>query len=180
MKQLFALFLLFPMRLQADTPPATLTEMAGAHSAPAALSQSLVIVIDAQREYVDGALPLEGVDAALDEGARLLKRARAAGAPVIHVVHRGGGALFNPDTPYFAITAPLAPADGEQVIEKRLPNAFAGTGLQAAIAATGRKQLVVIGFMTHMCVSSTVRAALDLGYQTTLIAAATATRDLPA
>lgn len=30
-----------------------------------------------------------------------------------------------------------------------------------------------------MCVSATVRAALDLGYRTTLVAAATATRDLP-
>lgn len=33
--------------------------------------------------------------------------------------------------------------------------------------------------MTHMCVSSTVRAALDLGYRSTVIASACATRDLP-
>jgi nicotinamidase-related amidase len=33
--------------------------------------------------------------------------------------------------------------------------------------------------MTHMCVSSTVRAALDRGYHTTVVAKATATRDLP-
>jgi nicotinamidase-related amidase len=30
-----------------------------------------------------------------------------------------------------------------------------------------------------MCVSSTARAALDLGYRTTIVAAASATRDLP-
>jgi nicotinamidase-related amidase len=30
-----------------------------------------------------------------------------------------------------------------------------------------------------MCVSATVRAALDLGYRTTVVADATATRDLP-
>ena len=30
-----------------------------------------------------------------------------------------------------------------------------------------------------MCLSSTVRAALDLGFRTTVIASATATRDLP-
>jgi nicotinamidase-related amidase len=33
--------------------------------------------------------------------------------------------------------------------------------------------------MTHMCVSSKVRAALDRGYATTLVGAATASRDLP-
>jgi len=33
--------------------------------------------------------------------------------------------------------------------------------------------------MTHMCVSSTARAALDLGYRATVIADATATRALP-
>ncbi|MDR3526599.1 MAG: isochorismatase family protein, partial [Rhizomicrobium sp.] len=34
-------------------------------------------------------------------------------------------------------------------------------------------------FMTHMCVSTTVRAALDYGYLSTVVADACATRDLP-
>jgi nicotinamidase-related amidase len=33
--------------------------------------------------------------------------------------------------------------------------------------------------MTHMCVSSTARAALDLGFRTTIDANSCATRDLP-
>ena len=33
--------------------------------------------------------------------------------------------------------------------------------------------------MTNMCVSSTARAALDLGYKATVAADAAATRDLP-
>jgi nicotinamidase-related amidase len=33
--------------------------------------------------------------------------------------------------------------------------------------------------MTHMCVEATARAALDHGFKTTVVAAATATRDLP-
>ncbi|GAB6041105.1 cysteine hydrolase family protein [Endothiovibrio diazotrophicus] len=179
MKRLSLLLSLFPTLLFAAEPPATLFEMAGAHPAPSALSESVVVVIDAQREYVDGALPLSGIDAALAAGRRLLQRARAAGTPVIHVVHRGAPGLFDPDGPYFAIAAPMAPVAGETVIEKRLPNAFAGTGLQRAIDATGRRKLIVVGFMTHMCLSSTVRAALDLGYTTTVVASVTATRDLP-
>ena len=34
--------------------------------------------------------------------------------------------------------------------------------------------------MTHMCVNSTARAAFNLGFRPTIIAATTATRDLPA
>jgi nicotinamidase-related amidase len=33
--------------------------------------------------------------------------------------------------------------------------------------------------MTHMCVSSTVRAGFDLGDRSTVVGAAAATRDLP-
>ena len=33
--------------------------------------------------------------------------------------------------------------------------------------------------MTHNCVSSTARSALDSGYRVTIVANATATRDLP-
>ena len=43
----------------------------------------------------------------------------------------------------------------------------------------GRTNIVLAGFMTHMCVSSTARVALDLGLRTTVAADACATRDLP-
>lgn len=179
MKKILALLLLLPSLAFAAGPARTLFQLAGAHPAPGRLSNSVLVIIDAQREYVDGALPLTGIHKALAQTARLLARARAAGTPIVHVVHHGGGALFNPDGPYFAIAKPLTPKPGEPVIEKRLPDAFAGTNLQQVLATIGRKHLIVVGFMTHMCVSATVRAALDHGYATTVVAAATATRDLP-
>jgi nicotinamidase-related amidase len=160
--------------------PKTLLEMAGASAAPPQLGQATVLVIDAQREYVDGALPLAGVGPAIAEIARLLEQARQAGAAVIHVKHRGReGGAFDPTAPRGQIVAELAPAGAEIVVEKSLPNAFAGTDLKARLDATGRKDLVVVGFMTHMCVEATTRAALDLGFKPTVIATATATRDLP-
>lgn len=179
MKKLLLSLCLLPLQLLAGGPPQSLFEMTGVHPAPASLSESVLVVIDAQREYVDGALPLAGIDRALEEAAELLERARTAGTPVVHVVHRGNSHLFNPDGPYFAIAAQMTPAGGETVIEKGLPNAFADTTLHRTLTATGRKRLIVVGFMTHMCISSTVRAALDLGYVTTVVDAATATRDLP-
>ncbi|MDO8989678.1 MAG: cysteine hydrolase family protein [Sideroxyarcus sp.] len=165
--------------VQAGELPKTLFEMAGAKAEPAKLSNSVLIIIDAQREYVDGALPLAGVEAAISETARLLVRARKSGTPVIHVVHKGKGALFNPDGPYFEIVAALRPRQDESIIEKARVSAFADTRLEDAIQRTGRKNLIIVGFMTHNCVSSTARAARDLSYVPTIVALATATRDLP-
>ncbi len=68
---------------------------------------------------------------------------------------------------------------GEGVVRKRLPDSFAGTDLDVVIAATGRSALIVVGFMTHMCVDSTVRAALNRGYSCGVVAKACASRDLP-
>ena len=164
---------------QAADMPKTLLEIAGARRETTRLSDAVLIIIDAQREYVDGKLPLAGIRPSISAAAGLLECARKAGTPVIHVVHKGKGTLFNPDTPYFAIVPQLLPVAGEVVIEKTLPNAFAGTNLAEAVARTGRKRLIIVGYMTHMCVSSTVRAALDLGYRNTVVADATATRDLP-
>lgn len=160
--------------------PKTLLQMAGANLSPAKLSEAAVVIIDAQEEYVSGKLPLDGVAAALDNIARLLAAARAAGSPVIHVRHRGGkGGAFDPDGRGFAFTAKAAPADNEKIIDKTLPNAFAKTSLQLELQATGRKSLILAGFMTHMCISATARSALDHGYQTTVAGDAAATRALP-
>ena len=164
---------------QPQHPSRTLLEMAGATPDTARLADAVLLIIDAQREYVDGALPLCGVAQALAVGGELLARARAAGTPVVHILQRGAGALFNPAGEFFQPAAPLLPQAGEAVIEKTLANSFAQTDLHQVLAATGRSKLIVIGFMTHNCVSSTVRAAKELGYACTVVAPATATRDLP-
>jgi nicotinamidase-related amidase len=160
--------------------PKTLLEMAGVTPAPPPLSESTVVVIDAQREYVDGKLPLTGVEPALAEIGRLLARARAAQAPVIHIVHQGrAGGAFGPDTPGFEVAAPATPAPGEAVVHKSLPNAFASTDLASRLAALKKPNVILAGFMTHLCVEATARASIDLGLKATVVASATATRDLP-
>lgn len=162
------------------TAPKTLLELAGAKPAPAALSEAALVIIDAQNEYADGALPLAGVDAAVSAIRALLDKARQAGTPVIHVVHQGrAGGMFDPTARNGAIIDALAPADGEAVVSKTLPNCFTSAAFSDALAATGRKKIIATGFMTHMCVEATTRAALDHGYATTVVADATATRDLP-
>jgi nicotinamidase-related amidase len=160
--------------------PKTLLQLAGANPAPARLSEAAVVIIDAQNEYVNGKVPLAGIGPALEATAKLLDAARAAGTPIIHVQHRGRtGFLFDPAGPGFAIATEATPKSGETIVQKELPNAFAKTSLHLELQATGRKYLILAGFMTHMCVSATARAALDHGWWTTVVWDATATRDLP-
>lgn len=158
----------------------TLLQWAGAIITPAHFGDAALVVIDAQNEYVTGRLPLAGVEPALANIATLLDVARTAGAPVFHIAQRGRAlGLFDPDCDAFRIAPQATPRAGELVIEKPLPNSFAQTDLHAALQKTGRTTLIIVGFMTHMCVSATARAALDHGYRTTVIADATATRALP-
>lgn len=162
------------------TAPKTLLELSGADLTPPTLSDSCLVLIDIQNEYRAGPLALPDAEPAIEAAASLLASARASGAAIFHVAHKGrAGGLFDREAARGAIVDSLAPLASEPVIEKALPNAFAGTDLQARLAASGRTNLVLAGFMTHMCVSSTARAALDLAFRTTIAADACATRDLP-
>jgi nicotinamidase-related amidase len=157
----------------------TMLQMAGAQPAPATMADGILLIIDAQREYTDGLLPLTGVQSAVEALAVLLERAREAKAPIVHVRHQGKSRAFNPSSTGYEIVKELTPRSGELVIDKSLPNAFAGTDLAKQLGTLGRKNLIVGGFMTHMCVSATVRAATDQGFMSTVAADTVATRDLP-
>ncbi len=144
------------------------------------LSNACLVLIDLQNEYLAGPVALPDAEAAVASAAKLLARARNRGTLVFHVAHRGkAGGLFDRATDRGAIVAALAPLADEPVIEKELPNAFAGTDLQARLQAAGHRNVILAGLMTHMCVSSTARAALDLGFRITIDADSCATRDLP-
>lgn len=161
-----------------DTPK-TLLELAGEAPAAATLADATVVVIDAQNEYVSGPLALPGVAPALDAIEDLLARARAAGTPILHVAHRAADGVFGDGTPGAAIAPQAAPVAGEPVFTKELPNGFTNPELAPALKALGRPNVILAGFMTHMCVDSTARAAVDLGYGVTIVDSATATRALP-
>jgi nicotinamidase-related amidase len=158
----------------------TLRTLAGLPAAPASLADSTLIMIDCQNTYTRGVMELEGVQAALDEAAALLDRARSAGIPIIHIQHDDGeGGLYDVRAELGAIVDRVAPRDGEPVVVKNYPNSFVATDLEQRLRAGSAENLVLAGFMTHMCVNSTARGAFNLGFAPTVVAAATATRALP-
>src|SRR3954471_7926475 len=99
--------------LAAGPVPLTLTELGGGPAPqPARLATSVVLVIDAQREYTIGRLPLAEVEVAMRQTARLLARARGAGVPVVHIqqVSSSGRRLFDPQGALVAFTPEATPA----------------------------------------------------------------------
>ena len=160
--------------------PQTLRNVSGLGGDAPSLKGSALIMIDFQNTSREGVMKLDNVEPAIAEGAKILARAREAGIPIFHIQHdAGAGSPYDVNEKIGAIADEVAPASGETVIVKNYPSAFVGTDLQKELDAAGVKDLVLAGFMTHMCVNSTARSAFNLGYRPTIIAATTATRDLP-
>lgn len=158
----------------------TLRDLAGLGNAASPIHDSALIIIDAQNTYRDGVMQLEGVEPALAECRKLLDRFRSAGRPVFHIQHQGSaGSPYDVNAPQGQIADIVAPSAQEPVITKQFPNAFTQTELDEQLQQAGIKNLILVGFMTHMCVNSTARGAFSLGYNATVVAAATATRTLP-
>ncbi|MGW0119773.1 isochorismatase family protein [Streptomyces sp. NPDC003327] len=172
--------------MSTQQPSLPLRRVSGLDDRPARLRESVLVLIDYQNTYRSGVMALDGAEEALAAAARLLARARAAGVPVVHVVNDGGE-----NTPYDirahigAISDEVAPVEGEAVVVKRFPDAFHATELEKTLTGLGfgpgsGKDLVLAGFMTHMCVAFTAQGAFNLGYRATVVAETTATRALAA
>jgi nicotinamidase-related amidase len=159
---------------------ATLRQLVGLADQPVPMADSTLIMIDCQNTYTEGIMELEGVQPALLQAAELLERARSAGIPIIHFMHDAGeGSPYDVRSEIGQIVAGVAPRDGEPVIVKGYPNAFTGTDLDERLKAGTSQDLILAGFMTHMCINSTARGAFSLGYRPTVVAGTTATRSLP-
>jgi nicotinamidase-related amidase len=114
-----------------------------------------------------------------DNNARLLDGWRATGRPVIHVQHdsRKATSLFHPSSSGNAMKAFIQPRADEPVVRKSVNSAFIGTDLEAALRRRRIGTLVMVGYVTDHCVSTTARMAGNLGFATYVVSDATATYD---
>ena len=141
-----------------------------------------LIIIDVQNAILSGLASAERqpvIDAALDAVvARLAEvkaRAHAAGVPVILVQHDGnddhrlrtGSDGWHLRAEIAAGPPTLRPSD--IVVHKTNCDSFYATDLQALLEAKGATHLVVGGCMTPYCVDTTVRRAVSLGFDVTLL-----------
>lgn len=105
-----------------------------------------------------------------------LERSRRAGA---EIGSKGplGRLLVRGEVGHDFVEA-LRPLEQEIVVDKPGYSAFAHTGLQQALTKRSIETLILTGVTTDVCVSSTLRAATDLGYRCITVSDACASSDL--
>ncbi|WP_089605461.1 cysteine hydrolase family protein [Acinetobacter piscicola] len=146
------------------------------------MSKTALLVIDVQNDYFpQGKMELFCAEQALKQVNRLEASFIKNDQPIIyiqHIANQPNASFFEAETEGVALHSGLRVKADSIVIEKHYPNSFFQTTLKAELERLGIEKLVVSGMMTHMCVDATSRAAAELGYQPTIIAEATATRQL--
>lgn len=157
----------------------TLRHLNGFDPEPATLANATLILVDYQNTYTQGIMELTDWKPALESASLLLARARKAGAKVIHVINDGGkGTPYDISAEIGQIHPDVAPMAGEPVVVKKVPNGFVNTDLGERVDAAGNRNLIIAGFMTHMCVTFTTEGAFLRGNQPTVVADSCATRPL--
>lgn len=149
------------------------------------MSKTALLLIDLQNDYYgtfnEAKWVLEGTERASENTAELLAEFREQSLPVVHVRHEfptNDGPFFLPKSEGAQIHSSVAPLDSEPVIVKHQINSFRETNLQQILSDLDVTKLVIVGAMSHMCIDAVTRAAVDLGYESTVVHDACATLDL--
>ena len=139
-----------------------------------------LLVIDVQVGMFHESYPVWNGEHLLQTLQGVIAKAREAGVPVIYIQHcEGPGEQLEPGTPDWQIHPAIAPLEGDLLVQKRYPDSFHDTTLQEELQARGIRRLTTCGIQTEMCVDTTTRRAVSLGYDVTLVADAHGTFNTP-
>jgi nicotinamidase-related amidase len=160
-------------------------QLIGIPPSTASTSDSTLIIIDAQNEYATGLLRVEKVSESRQAIAKLLNKYRQGGngKNIVHVVHEtpAGAPVFTSGTALAQEFEELTPKGDEKVVTKNFPSSFAKTDLHEYLQGLGEagQKIVLVGYMAHVCVSTTARAGSELGYDVLVVRDAVGDRNIP-
>jgi nicotinamidase-related amidase len=127
-------------------------------------NQTVLLVVDVQvgvmREAWEAARIIQNIRLAVE-------KARCLGVPVIWVQHADDELVHG--SPDWQLVPELSPAEGEIRIHKKFNSSFEQTPLEESLARLGTTHIVLAGAATNWCIRATAYAALDRGYDLTLI-----------
>jgi nicotinamidase-related amidase len=133
---------------------------------------SALVVIDVQVGVVQDAWRRDEVVTNISE---VVTHARATQMPVIWVQHSDDWMAIGSND--WEIVSELQPLDNETKIQKNYCSSFEATNLEEVLAGMGVGHLVICGAQTNNCVRHTIHAALERGYDVTLVEDAHTTSD---
>lgn len=133
-----------------------------------------LLVIDVQTDVVADAWRRDEVIANINS---LVAKARNAKTPIIWIQHSDDEMEIGTDG--WQIASELQPLANEPNIRKRYRSSFEQTALDTTLAQLGVGHLYICGAQTDNCVRHTSHAALERGYDVTLVEDAHTTSDGP-
>lgn len=136
-------------------------------------TRSALVIVDVQVGVVASAWDRERI---LGNVALAVRRARDAGVPILWVQH--DDEELARDTPDWQWVPELVPGPGEPRIHKSHNSSFEQTGLSAELQGLGVSRILLAGAATNWCIRATAYAALERGYDLTLLSDAHMTRDI--
>ncbi len=127
-------------------------------------NKAVLLVVDVQvgvmSESWDAPRIVENVSHAVE-------RARAQGVPVLWVQHSDDELAYG--SPQWQWVPELVPAQGEPLLHKQFNSSFEQTALEDELAKVGATHIALAGASSNWCIRATAYAALDRGYDLTLI-----------
>jgi nicotinamidase-related amidase len=144
-----------------------------------------LLVVDVQNEFSsNGMRAVPNHDEALRQIRRKVEQARREKRPIAWIKHYNRPsetAAFVPKTWGSELSDGLGPKEGfgtEKLFTKDVFGAFTFTGLEEWLRSLGVQEVLLVGFFTHMCVSTSAREALVRGFEVWVDPSATGARDL--
>ncbi len=135
--------------------------------------KAALVVVDLQVGVVEACWQVERV---IGNASQVVDKARAAGLPIIWVQH-ADNELPSGSSGWQWVPA-LAPGAREPVVGKAHNSAFEQSTFKSELDALGIAHIYLLGAASNWCVRSTAFAALERGYDLTLVGDAHTTQSM--
>lgn len=144
-----------------------------------------LIVVNPQNEFSPkGIRPVANHAEVLERIAERVEQYRADGRPIAWIKHYNKPyepVAFVPKSWGAELSPGFGPESGfgpEKLFTKDLDGAFTFTGLQEWLLALGVNEILLVGFTTHRCISSTAREGVVRGFKVYVDAVASGSRTI--
>src|SRR5579875_2799251 len=135
--------------------------------------KTALILVDIQKgfDYIEYWGEQRNNPEAEQNAGQLLSLWRSYNLPLFHIQHCSSNpaSILAPGNGGNEFKEIIKPMKGETVIQKNVNSAFIGTDLKTRLDSKEIESVIIVGFTTDHCISTTARMAANYGYQTFVV-----------
>jgi len=138
----------------------------------------VLLVIDVQKEYFSGKLPVSYPEGSLENILKTMNSAHNRNIPIILIQHTSlqeNAETFVKETDTWELLPEVSKRPHDHLVEKNLPGSFTGTDLESWLRKNDIDTVTISGYMTQMCCDTTARQAFHRGFKVEFLSDATGT-----